>query len=67
MPEYCPDNLDQYKAHEARQNRFADRLPRCAICDEPIHDGYLYLINDETICPACLKREFRKETGDFIE
>lgn len=66
MP-YCPDNLDAYKAHEEKQNRSAERLPRCEICGEPIYDRYLFLINDETICPACLVREFRKETEDYIE
>lgn len=64
---YVPDNYDAYRAHEEEQNRFADRLPRCEICGEQIHDRYLYLINDETICQACLKREFRKKTEDYIE
>ena len=66
MP-YIKDSLDLYAEHEARQTRQLERLPVCAICDEPIQTRKLYLINDETICPSCMKEEYEKDTEDYIE
>lgn len=66
MP-YIPDVLDLWAEQQAKKDRELERLPRCAICDEPIQEDFLYEINDETICKACLDREYRKPVEDYIE
>lgn len=62
-----PDNYDQWKAHDREQTKRLEELPVCEICGEPIQDEHLYLINDEFVCPACLERDFRKDTDDYVE
>lgn len=64
---YIPDVLDLWAEQQAKKDRELEHLPRCAICDEPIQGEYLYEINDETICKACLVREYRKSTEDYME
>lgn len=65
--EYIPDYTDLHARYEAEQERRADRLPRCAECDEPIYDEECYEINGELICPDCLEENHRKHTDDYIE
>ena len=60
-----PDAYDLWEAHDQEQEQALEKLPYCEICGEPIQDDHLYLINDEFVCPACLEREFRKDTDDF--
>jgi len=62
-----PDNYDQWKRYDAEQCKREARLPECDYCGEIIQDDHYYLINDETICPACLESYFRKEIEDYIE
>lgn len=62
-----PDNYDQWLSHEAEQEKRLARYPVCENCGHPIQDEHLYLINDEFICTECLIRDFRKDTGDYIE
>lgn len=64
---YVPDNYDQWKQHEAQQQRQLDRLPVCSHCEEPIQSEHLFLINDEFICLECLVENYRKNTEDYIE
>lgn len=44
-----------------------EKLPRCSCCDEWITSKFCFAINDELLCEACLIREHRKWTGDYIE
>lgn len=61
------DNYDLWEAHDAKQERWLAELPVCDVCDNPIQDEHLYLINDEFICPECLERDFRKDTDDYVK
>ena len=61
-----PDVYDLWEAHDREQAKRLERLPVCEICGEPIQDEHLYLINDEFVCPACLERDFRKDTEDYV-
>ena len=60
MNDYCPDNLDQYRRHEAEQDRQLSELPVCDHCDNPIQ-GHYYEVNGGNICPECLETYFRKD------
>lgn len=53
-------HADFYR-HDAAQEKWLARLPKCVECGEPIQDEYFYLINDEPVCEECLIREYRKE------
>lgn len=62
-----PDVYDLWEAHDQKQEKELEKLPYCEICGDPIQDDHLYLINDEFVCPACLEREFRKDTDYYVE
>lgn len=64
---FTDDPIADYDRHDAEQARQLAKLPRCSECDEPITDDYLYEINDELICPDCLKENYRKWVDDYIE
>lgn len=53
--------------HDQEEQRWRDRLPRCAYCGEPIVEDKCYLINDELVCKECLEREHEKNTEDYME
>lgn len=61
------DNYDLFEAHEAEQERWLDKLPRCSECGEAIQDEYLYEINGELVCPDCMEENHRKWVDDYIE
>ena len=63
---YSDDPVRDFEQHDREQAKQLERLPVCEICTQPIQDEHLYLINDEFVCPDCLKRDFRKKTEDFI-
>ena len=60
MFDNIPDNYDIWQAHQGRQDRKLDDLPKCARCEDPIQDDFFYEINGENICEDCLQREFRR-------
>lgn len=64
---YSDDPVADFARHDWKQNQALQNLPRCERCRKPIQDEYLYLINDEFICPACLDRDFRKDVNDYIQ
>lgn len=61
------DPLMDFAQHDRDQAKRLAKLPVCEVCGKPIQDEHLYLINDEFICPACLERDFRKDTDDYVE
>ena len=63
---FVPDNYDQYRAHEARQQSETERLPVCYECGQPIQSDECYEINDEVICPQCLAENHRKWVDDLV-
>lgn len=63
---YIQDNYDRFEQHEAEQQAYLDKLPRCSECDEPITDEYCYEINGEYICEECLERNYRKSVESII-
>ncbi len=63
---YTDNPPDDFERYSAEQERRLAELPVCEICGESIQDEYLFLINDEFVCAACLIRDFRKNTDDYI-
>lgn len=67
MTMYVPDNYDQYRQHEARQEAELAKFPVCYECGERILDDWAYEYNDELICERCLHQNHRKWTVDCCE
>ncbi len=61
------DPIADYNRHQAEIEKWLAKRPECADCGEPVQDEYFYLINDEVICPDCLKNNYRKNVEDYIE
>ena len=61
------DPVDDFLRHDAEEQAWLDKLPKCADCGEPVQDDYFYLINDEVICPECLDNNYRKRTEDYVD
>ena len=63
---YCPDNYDQFLAHEARKEKLLELLPQCEECGTTIQDDFYYEINDTIKCERCMIRDHRKNIEYFI-
>lgn len=61
------DPLADFARHDREETAWLNKLPKCGYCNEPIQDGYCYVINDETICGDCLNEHHRRHTEDFID
>lgn len=64
---YSDDPVADFERHDREQAKRLAQLPICSVCDSPIQDENLYLINDEFVCPACLDRDFKKDVDDYVE
>ena len=54
------DNYEQWKRHDAAQQKKLDELPLCECCEEPIQDEYGYRIGNELICQECLELNYKE-------
>lgn len=55
------DNYDLWEAHERRQQRLLDRLPKCDHCRKPIQDEHYFDIYGVHYCYGCMVALFRME------
>lgn len=60
-----PDNYSEWARHDAENEKWLARLPKCTECDEPIQDERCYEFDGELICPSCLEAYHAKDTDDF--
>ncbi len=51
----------------AEQEEELKKLPVCDYCKKPIQDDYLYDLEGDIICEACMNKHFRKHTEDYME
>ena len=63
---YTDDPLLDFHRHDEEQESNLLRLPVCYICENPIQDEYMYLINDEPVCKSCLDEHYRKLVDDHV-
>lgn len=66
MLKYTDDPVADFHAYDDEQQKWLDSLPVCAECGQPITDEECYEINDEIICPECLKDNYRRWTEDVL-
>lgn len=67
MPFITDDPLADFERHDAEQERWLKRRPRCYHCNQHIQDETAYCINDEWICDECLVEHYQKYIDDYIE
>lgn len=60
------DPIRDAERHMVKQEALLERFPYCESCGQAIQDDYFYLINDEFMCQACLDRDCKKYTDDYI-
>lgn len=63
---YCPDNYDLYRQHEAEQEAWLEKRPKCSVCGEHIQDDTLYDIDGGLYCERCLNNEFMHSTETYM-
>lgn len=49
------DNLERWERHDAEQEKRLQKRPVCSECGEHIQEDYLYEIDGDLVCQACLK------------
>lgn len=49
-----PDAYDMWEAHEREQQRWLEKRPVCADCQEHIQEERAYYINGDWICEDCM-------------
>lgn len=64
MP-YTDDPIQDFLNHDARQQAYLDKLPKCENCGQPIQNEHYYVINDENICPECLEKHFKVANEEY--
>lgn len=60
-----PDYYDQWRQHDAIQQEKLSKRPLCGDCGEHVQEDHYYLIFGETVCPDCLKENYRKDIEDY--
>lgn len=63
---YIPDALDHFARHDAEQEAALEKYPVCCECGQHITDEKLAHINDECMHLKCFKKEYVKDTEDFV-
>lgn len=63
---YTDDPVQDFLNHDAEQQQKMDKLPVCCECDHPIQTEEYFEINDEPVCPECLKENHRKLVEDYV-
>ena len=63
MP-YTDDPLADFLHRDMEEQRWLERLPKCAECDKPIQQEYAVKIDDNWLCDGCLEN-MRKPVGDY--
>lgn len=62
-----PDNYSMWAQHDAEMEAELEKLPKCSECGNPIQDEKCFEVNDELICPGCMKENHEKWTEDYYE
>lgn len=63
---WTDDPCADFLRHDAEQQAWLDKLPKCSECGQPIQDDEAYYINDEWICQECLNNNYKRWVDDYI-
>ena len=67
MKDYIPDYNDLYEAHEAEEERWLEKRPKCDCCGEPIYEDTFYDIGGEYLCSECMNNRYLVCTDNYID
>ncbi len=65
MMNFVPDNYDAFRYHEAEQETWLHKRPKCKICKEHIQDDYLFDVDGVIYCEECMKDLYRKDAENY--
>ena len=61
-----PDNYDAFVRHDAEQQAYLERFPKCDKCRKPIQDDYLFDVSGDIYCEGCMNELFKYCTENYI-
>ena len=61
------DYNDFFNDHEDRQEKKAERFPKCFDCGEVILDEFCFEFEGDLFCEDCLCKNHKKRTEEKIE
>ena len=53
------------RAHEARQEAWLAKRPKCECCGEPIQDEHLFDVGGDIFCEECMIDNFRQDAVNY--
>ena len=59
------DVYDMWKQHEAEQEAWLEKRPKCEFCGESIQDEYLFDVGGDIYCEDCMKDAFRRDADNY--
>ena len=65
--DYIPDYIDSFNEHDAEEERWLEKRPKCDCCGEPITDDSFYDINGEYLCEECMNNRYLVCTDNYIK
>lgn len=63
---FTDDPVADYERYSSDQEAELEKYPVCCECGNPITDEKLVYINDEFMHLKCFKKEYVKNTEDFV-
>lgn len=54
------DPIMDFHNHDAEQETWLIRRPKCAFCGEHIQEDYAWRIEGDLVCDECLDKNFRE-------
>lgn len=66
MSQYIPDYTDLFNEHEARQQRWEDKYPKCDSCGKRITTEKFFNVDGTYYCLDCME-DFKVDTEDYME
>ena len=62
---FTGDPLKDFDLKEQEEQKWLDKLPKCAYCGEPIQSEQCYVFDGDIFCPECLTEHHRNNTEDY--
>lgn len=64
---YTDNPVADFERHDAEQQAWLDKLPKCCWCDKPIQDEYLFDIKGDLYCEGCMEERFKNPTDRYMK
>jgi hypothetical protein len=64
---FTDDPLKDFDRHDAEEQEWLDKLPKCAYCGEPIQDEECYVFDGDIFHIQCVNENHRKRTEEYYQ